>query len=221
VVDTNPSFARNAERPVPPGPQSEVRLGRTPHAKRDDAWLVAAVLAGDEAAARAIFERHAPIVRRCLRASFEGVDLDDGVQAVFVRCFEYLTRLREPSSLRSFIVGIALRLGAMERRRRHVRCREHLTASGELPELAGFDDSLESLEVAARTREILSRLSPEASQALELRFIHEKELTEIADTMGVSLATTKRHLVRVASRLRAMARNEPTLAEYLRHVAGT
>jgi RNA polymerase sigma-70 factor (ECF subfamily) len=219
VVDSNRSLARHADTPVPPGPHSEVRLGRSPDPKRDDAWLVAAVLAGDAWAARVVFERHSPTVRRCLRASFEATDLDDGVQAVFVRCFEYLPRLREPSSLRSFIIGIALRLGAMERRRRRLRWREHLTPSGELPEPRWFDDPVEAVEVASRTREILSRLSPEASRALELRFVHEKELTEIAETMGVSLATAKRHLGRVASRVRAMVRNEPTLAEYLRSSA--
>jgi RNA polymerase sigma factor (sigma-70 family) len=176
---------------------------------------VEAVLCGDAAAARCIVDRHTAVVRRCLRSTLAPADLDDGVQTVFARCFEYLPRLRERAALRSFIIGIALRFAAMERRRRRLRWREHLTISGELPETASFDDPSESMEMAVRTRGILARLSPEASRVLVLRFLHEKELTEVAETMGVSLATVKRHLVRVASRVRAMARGEPALAEYL------
>jgi RNA polymerase sigma-70 factor (ECF subfamily) len=106
----------------------------------------------------------------------------------------------------------------MERRRRRIRWRERLTPSGELPERQDYDDPTESIEVAARTRAILARLSPEASRALELRFVCEKELAEVAETMGVSLATAKRHLVRVTARVRAMAKSEPTLVEYIAKV---
>jgi RNA polymerase sigma-70 factor (ECF subfamily) len=198
---------------LPPPRPSGVRLAGAAE-RHDDASLAVAALAGDRAAARLIVERHSPIVRRCLRASYAPSEVDDGVQGVFARAFEFLPRLRDPRALRSFIIGIALRFGAMERRRRRLRWREHLSPSGELPETAEFDDPSESIEVADRARGILARLSPEATRALELRFVHEKELTEVAATMGVSLATAKRHLVRVTARVRAMAKGEPTLAEY-------
>ena len=194
------------------------RGGVSAAALRDasEAELVQAVLDGHRDAARIIVERHRPTVRRCLRTSLEGAELDDGVQMVFARCFEVLPRLRDPSSLRSFIIGIALRLGAMERRRRRARWREMLSSTGELPEVGCTDDRLSTQEVAARTRALLERLAPEARRVLELRLLWEQELAEVAEAMGISLATTKRHLSRLTARMRAMAAHEPALAEYIR-----
>ena len=181
-----------------------------------DADLVHATLGGDPVPAAVIVKRHRPLVRGILRGSLRGPDLEDGVQEVFARCFQCLPRLRDPSSLRSFIIGIALRLAAAERRRRRIRWREHLSATGELPELVAFEDDAEAREVAARTREILGGLLPESHRVLKLRFIHGMELTEVAEMMGVSLATAKRHLARASARFRAIAQGKPVVAQYVR-----
>jgi RNA polymerase sigma-70 factor (ECF subfamily) len=168
-----------------------------------DAALVGAALARQPGAASAIVERYRALVRRCIWAP-PSHEVDDLVQEVFARCFERLPQLRDPSALRSFVIGISLRVAADERRRRRRRWRELLTSTGELPD-AVMDDSVELRYAVARTREILGRLSPETLRILELRFVHEKELTEIADGLGVSLATAKRYLARASARLRAMA----------------
>jgi RNA polymerase sigma-70 factor (ECF subfamily) len=176
---------------------------------------VARALAGDGTAARAIVERHGSVVRRCLGATFTGADLEDGVQSVLALAFERLANLREPSSLRSFLIGIALRFRAMERRRQRNRWRECLTSSGEAYERGESSDTVENIEIVACTRSILARLSPEAARVLEMRFVCEREMTEVAATMGVSLATAKRHLRRITARVRAMAAREAAIVEHL------
>ncbi|HEY4012843.1 MAG TPA: sigma-70 family RNA polymerase sigma factor [Polyangiaceae bacterium] len=168
-----------------------------------DAALVVAALAREAGAASAIVERYRGVVRRCLWSPASH-DVDDLVQEAFARCFESLPRLRDPSALRSFVIGIALRVAANERRRRRRRWREFLTQTGELPE-ATVDDGVELHHAIRHTREMLGRLGPDSLRVLELRFVHEKELTEIADGLGVSLATAKRYLARASARLRAMA----------------
>ena len=175
-----------------------------------DAALVGAALARQAGAAAAIVAKYRSVVRRCLWTP--GHEVDDLVQEVFARCFERLPQLRDPSALRSFVIGIALRVGADERRRRRRRWRELLTSTGELPETI-VEDGVELRHALRHTREVLSRLSPENLRVLELRFVHEKELTEIADGLGVSLATAKRHIARASARLRAMA---PTVRGVLR-----
>jgi RNA polymerase sigma-70 factor (ECF subfamily) len=184
-----------------------------------DATLVRGALDGDPGPALVIVKRYLPLVRRILRASGTGPDLEDTTQEVFARCFQCLPRLRDPTSLRSFIFGIALRLAATERRRRRRRWRERLTPTGELPEPYPSRSDADAREVVSRTREILGRLRPEACLALNLRFVQEKELTEVAANMGVSLATAKRHLARASARVRAMAHGEPVVAEYIRDAA--
>jgi RNA polymerase sigma-70 factor (ECF subfamily) len=181
-----------------------------------DAALVHGALGADRGLAPAIVKRYRPLVRRILWASMSGADLEDNTQEVFARCFECLPRLRDPTSLRSFIFGIALRLAATERRRRRLRWRERLSPTGELPEVAASEHEVEAHQVVSSTREILGRLRPESYRVLNLRFIEEKDLAEVAENMGVSLATAKRHLARASARLRAMARGEPVVAEYVR-----
>jgi RNA polymerase sigma-70 factor (ECF subfamily) len=205
-LDLEGSSDGNATDPPPP---SGVRLAEGSGSLRaQDAALVQAALRGDPAAAPAIVRRYRPLVRRYLGASLSGRDLDDHVQEVFARCFEYLTRLRDPSSLRSFIIGITLRLVGTERRRRRVRRWETLTITGELPEPRPQDEDLDARQAVWRTREILGRLRPESCLLLELRFVQEKKLTEVAESLGVSVATAKRQLARASARMRAMAQGE-------------
>jgi RNA polymerase sigma-70 factor (ECF subfamily) len=201
-----------------PPPASQVRLSSAHRSSRksEDAALVRAALGRRPGAAPAIVNRYASLVRRCLGSSLTGADLDDRVQDVFVRCFEHLPRLRDPGALRSFIIGIAIRSAAMDRRERRSRWRECLTPTGELPERAGHHLDAEGMQLSAHTRKILAQLSTECCVALDLRFVQEKELTEVASSLGVSLATAKRHLARLVARLRVMAQREPVVAEYVR-----
>jgi RNA polymerase sigma-70 factor (ECF subfamily) len=140
------------------------------------------------------------------------------VQEVFLRLFEYLSQLREPTALRSFIIGITLRTAGTELRRRRCRWWLSLTMTGDLPERGGPDDS-ETREVVARLLELVGKLNEQSSRVFELRYLEEKELTEVADAMSISLATAKRYLARAAARVFAMAEREPSLAAYVRRAA--
>lgn len=201
-----------------PPPGSRVRLRSRPTERRmrariEDAEYVRGALQGDRAAHCAIVKRFSPLVRYSLSRTLSGPDLDDHVQEVFARCFANLAELRDPTSLRSFIIGIALRFASTERRRRRLRSWERLTHTGDLPELRVYQDDIESRQTARCVREILGRVRADTCRALELRFVHESELTEVAAYMGVSLATAKRHLARASACVRAMALGEPVLAE--------
>jgi RNA polymerase sigma-70 factor (ECF subfamily) len=189
--------------------------GRRATERHEDALLVRAALQHDRRAASRIVERYTPLVRCCLSASFAGPDLDDQAQEVFVHCFMHLARLRDPEALRSFLVGVALRCAAMERRRLRRRGREMLTIDGLLPEHGVPPASIEKRQLSARTRAILARLRPASARALELRFVEEREIRDVAQCLGVSLATTKRWLASAAARVGALARNEPVVAEYV------
>jgi RNA polymerase sigma-70 factor (ECF subfamily) len=194
-------------------PASVTRLSDT--ATATDADLVRAALRGDAAAAPAIWIRYIPVVRRRLSAHFDGAELEDHVQEVFARCFEQLPRLRDHAALRSFLIGITLRVALLECRRRRFRSWAAVTLTGELPDAAVSDD-MELRLLVSRIRELLGRLKPDSCHLLELRFVRGHELSEVADTMGVSLATAKRHLARASAHVRLLAQSEPVVAEYVR-----
>jgi RNA polymerase sigma-70 factor (ECF subfamily) len=142
-------------------------------------------------------------------------DLDDHVQEVFSRLFEQLPRLRQPSALRSFLIGITLRVACTELRRRR-RWRLRLTATGDLPDLAerGVDDGT-AREALSRFEAILGRLAPRTRRVFVLRHVEKLELVDVAAAMDISLATAKRHLARASVRVFAMVEREPALVDYL------
>lgn len=222
ALGTDSGFADELERsPIEPAPLSRTRLRpraaqRRARSRVEDAEYVRAALEGDPHAPSAIVKRFLPLVRYSLARTLSGPDLDDHVQEVFARCFVHLPQLRDPASLRSFIIGIALRFASTERRRRRLRSWERLTSTGELPELRVYQDDIEARQTARCMRQVLGRVRAESCRALELRYVHENELTEVAAHMGVSLATAKRHLARASACVRAMALAEPVLAEYIR-----
>jgi RNA polymerase sigma-70 factor (ECF subfamily) len=212
-------FARvvpaNEVEPEPPA--SVTRVARpTIDATADDAELVRAAWAGESRAHEAIWRRYAVLVRSKMGRSVGGHDVEDLVQEVFLRLFEFLPHLRDPAALRSFIIGITLRVAGTELRRRRCRWWLTLSASGDLPEpSARIDDGSDAREVLSRLLAVLAKLSPHSSRVFELRFIEDKELVEVAAAMNISLATAKRHLSRASARVCAMAEREPVLAGFV------
>jgi RNA polymerase sigma-70 factor (ECF subfamily) len=198
-------------------PPSAIRVARPPvDPSADDVALVHAAAAGDARAHVAIWRKYTALVRSKMGRSVGGQDVDDLVQEVFLRLFEFLPHLRDPAALRSFIIGITLRVAGTELRRRRCRWWLTLTATGELPEPTHRgDDGSDAREVLSRLLAVLAKLSPHSSRVFELRFIEDKELADVATAMNISLATAKRHLSRASSRVRAMAEREPVLAGFI------
>jgi len=73
----------------------------------------------------------------------------------------------------------------------------------------------EARQAVSRLYGILDRLGSEERLAFVLRFIEGMELTEVAAALGLSLATTKRRLVRARARFDHHIARDPGLAPYL------
>jgi RNA polymerase sigma-70 factor (ECF subfamily) len=214
VVRPSPAEESAEEEPPPSGVQ---RVAERSERCIEDEALVRAAWRGDPRAHAAIWRKYSSLVRSKLGRSVGGQDVEDHVQEVFVRLFEYVSQLRDPGALRSFIIGITLRVAGTELRRRRSRWWLRLTPTGELPEpgtMAQGDS--EAREVLARLLVVLGKLTPQSCRVFELRYIEEKELAEVAEAMNISVATAKRYLARVSARVLAMAEREPALAGYLK-----
>jgi RNA polymerase sigma-70 factor (ECF subfamily) len=149
-------------------------------------------------------------------------DIDDLVQEVFSRLFRQLYRIRQPSALRSFLIGITLRVAFTALRGRR-RSRLQLTATGELPEpreTVTFQDSGPAREALWRFQAILSCLTASTRRVFVLRYVEGLELVDVAVAMNTSLATVKRHLSRAAAQVAAFVEREPALADYIRDRRG-
>ena len=129
-------------------------LGRPP--ARGDGEMVAAYLAGERWAAEAIWERHAPQVRRMvMRALGPGPGVEDLVQDAFLRLYRKLPQLRDGAALPAFVVTITTRVVQTELRARWFRRWLGLAPGGKLPETMGEAADLDAREALARFYRLL------------------------------------------------------------------
>src|SRR5215207_5742975 len=98
--------------------------------QRDDAELVAAVLAGDREAFNPLLERWQPsILRLCRRLLGPGPQAEDVAQEAAVAAFLGLPRLADPVRFGAWLQAIAANRARMALRRRHQR-RSRSSTSG-------------------------------------------------------------------------------------------
>ena len=188
----------------------------------DDAMLASMAANGDPEAHTAIWDRYAPLVRGIVRRSIgPESEVEDLVQEVFLRFYRNLSLLRNPGALRSFIFAISLRVTISELRSRRVRRWLRLTDNGTQPTCARCvpPADFEAREAVSGLYAILDRLDPRDRMAFVLYHVEGLELTEVAEALNVSLATVKRRLARIASRVFAMAESDQRLVQYSGRVA--
>jgi RNA polymerase sigma-70 factor (ECF subfamily) len=157
--------------------------------------LARAVVAREPWAEREVWERYSPMVHGVLRRALgPGHDFEDLLQDVFLRFYNRVQGLREPSALRSFIYSITIRVVRWEiRRAQSLRRRE--AAALELrdgPEMVTADP--EARDLVARAQVVLDGLPPRERAVFVLRHVEGKELSEIAEGLEISLSTAKRWL---------------------------
>jgi RNA polymerase sigma-70 factor, ECF subfamily len=186
-----------------------------PAAAATDADLVRAFAHGESWAARAIWRRFAPMVFRLLeRALGPNGEAEDLTQDVFLSTFARLPTLRDNEALRSFIYSVALRTLKWELRRRRVRRILHLSDSGQLPELPARSADSEGRQILAHFYALLEQLGANHRTAFVLRYMEELKLEEIAERMGVSLATAKRWVGRASRDVSALVDADPELSAH-------
>jgi RNA polymerase sigma-70 factor (ECF subfamily) len=159
---------------------------------------VVAARAGEPWAQEALFRRHAPRLNGlAYRVMGRDDELDDLVQDTFIAALSSLERLEKPEAFASWVGGILVRQAYKKIRRRRMLARLGLgRAAGalDLDELASQSPSPE------RAAEIRTLYAAVESMPADLRVplvLHRVEglgLEEVADMMGVSLATVKRRI---------------------------
>ncbi len=180
----------------------------------DDRALLSALAEGHPAAAAAFWDRFAPLVRGLLRQSLgPRAEIDDLTQDVFLTLFRRAREIRD--NLRSFVVGVCIRVARGELRRQRIRRWLHLSSDDALPEVPVREADHVSRDGLMRLYAILDRLDADARLAFVLRHTQGLEGSEIAAALGCSLATAKRRLAKAQERLLVHARNDPALMHLL------
>ena len=186
----------------------------------DDARLAAALVRGDPSAPAALFDRYGGHVQGVL-ANLMGVDaeLPDMIHEVFARALRSIASLRDGAALKAWLTTIAVHTArGWIRARSRRRWLRPATSPDYFDSVASPTDETrvyESREAIRATYRVLDKLSADLRTAFALRFISGQELTDVAASCGVSLATIKRRLSKAEKRFRLLARGEPALARWV------
>ncbi len=165
--------------------------------------LVERAISGDARAFRALFDRHAPAVRRFLRDLCPGIAAaDEATQETFVRAHARLGALRDGDRLIGFLLGIARRV-ALEEGRRLRRVAPPELAETMADGRPDPERALAGRQADAALAAALLTLSEERRAALLLRVDHELPYEEIASVLDWSLPKVKNEIHRARLELRA------------------
>lgn len=181
-----------------------------------DAQLVEAAARGDRTAMAEVWDRYSDFVRRVLHGAL-GRDsaVEDLTQEVFLAFVRGAKTVSDGAKLRGFLAGVAVRLAAMEIRKRRVRRWLTLSPTGDLPEQAAPTRDRDGQEVLAALERVLSGMNQRRRMAFVLRHVQDLEMLEVAAALSVSESTLRRELLRAKQQLLRGAGREPALADYL------
>jgi RNA polymerase sigma-70 factor (ECF subfamily) len=177
--------------------------------------LVAMLVEREPWAERLAWQRFAPTVRRmCGRVFDRGADVDDLVQDIFLAFFRQVHALRDPRSMRAYVVSIT-RFAIRHALRRKATAR--LRYVSDPPRVVAAPPDVEAHQALDRLHQILDRLNPDDRTAFVLRFVEGKDPLEISQALSVSVTTAKRRISRAWKRVAFHARREASLVAYVAH----
>ncbi len=168
----------------------------------DDARLVKRFLAGrDEQAFRSLYRAHTPAMLAVVWRYLDGdrVEAEDVVQEAWMRATEKLPGFRWESTLRTWLVGIAINCA-----RNRARGRGATTARDtDLAEVLELPSSTASIDVAVYDLErAVARLPEGYREVLLLHDVFGYTHDEIARMLGVESGTSKSQLHRARTSVR-------------------
>lgn len=172
--------------------------------RREDALLAVRAQLGEGEAFDALVRRWGlPLRRYALTFTDSGDAADDLVQEIWLGVVRGLAGLRDPMRFRSWLFAIAHRT-AMNRLRSRYRT-QALIDDGPAPDIAEADEAESPVEREAMLDALstgLTRLKPVERQVLQLFYLEQLSIAEIAGIMAIPPGTVKSRLFRGRSQLR-------------------
>lgn len=156
----------------------------------------------DNESQRALFEAY---YRRTYAVAFNLLrnreSAEDITQDAFIKAFQNLRQLKEPSKFGAWLTVIASNLA-----RNYLKREKKIVFTAELPlndQLQASDTEAEALRALdiERVRKALRSLSPDHYQVVVLQFYHDLKIEEIAGVLGINVGTVKSRLFRARQKL--------------------
>lgn len=156
------------------------------------------------------------MVRRILaRALGPARDVEDSLQEVFLCLFTKVPELRNPASLRAFVVSITIRTLRHEIRRRKLRSWLRLDGPDAVPDLRSVSPDTDAREALARFYVLLDRINTRDRTVFVLHVLEGMDVESIASALQLSVPTIRRCYTRARDRIAILAGHDPMLVDYV------
>jgi RNA polymerase sigma-70 factor, ECF subfamily len=163
-----------------------------------------------------VVDVHRPQIFRFLLSSLRDVDLAETLtQECFLKAHRNWGRFRGDSSPMTWLMRIAINLQKDHWRNRRMQFWRHTRANAVDLDEAGewlpsgertAEQQMLAREQVAHVWNVVENLSERQRTVFLLRYVEERELSEIAQATGLSEGTVKAHLSRALGRVRAELR---------------
>lgn len=178
-------------------------LTETPSQGDSDETLMAAYVAGDEAAYRILFDRYAPLLYRIVRRRVASDDeAHDVVQQAFLNMHRFREDFRTDARLRPWLTTIAMNLVREHHRRLGRRRERSLDATEGRVQPVDPKTPVEDLQHVDSVRKAMRSLLDNQREVIELRWFEDKSYDEISEIVGASVAAVRVRAHRGYERLR-------------------
>jgi RNA polymerase sigma factor (sigma-70 family) len=167
----------------------------TPMTDATDTELLRAWQAGDQAAGKAIFDRHSTAIARFFHNKVPSFELTDLIHDTFLACFRTPERFRGDSSFRVYLFGIATNVW-----RNHCRKQQGPRNHAALSSTSMADEGRSPSELMADCEEqrmlltALRRLDMDSQLLLELHYWERLSQREMGEVLEVPDSTIKNRL---------------------------
>jgi RNA polymerase sigma-70 factor, ECF subfamily len=165
-----------------------------------------------------VVETHRPQIFRFLLASLRDIDLAETLtQECFLKAHRNWSRFRGDSSPMTWLMRIAINLQKDHWRNRRMQFwRNTRTNAIDLDEASEWlpsgertaEQQILAREQVAQVWKVVGNLSERQRTVFLLRYVEERELSEIAQVTGLSEGTVKAHLSRALGRVRTELRGK-------------
>jgi RNA polymerase sigma-70 factor (ECF subfamily) len=159
----------------------------------DDDDLITALAAGDDAALRELFGRHAPWLAARLRAVLASADVEDVLQETFLAVWRGAGAYRPRGKPEAWMWVIARNQAALLLRRRGPA----MASLGEV-----IQPGLDPADAAQVRAEIAAALSGPDGELLHLMYVQDRPVAEVAAILGIPAGTVKSRAHRARRLLR-------------------
>jgi RNA polymerase sigma-70 factor (ECF subfamily) len=171
-------------------------------------WI-ALIRAGDEAAFKALYDRHGDAMYAFAYSSLGSrVEAEDVVHDVFLAILRQRASWHVEGRLRAYLFRAVHNRVATLRRHLRVELSSHESIArdaggpSEWTYRGSTDAALDERELAAALERAVESLSPRTQQAYRLVREHHLSYAETAEVMGISVHTVEIHLIRALKALR-------------------